>query len=179
MKELDEFEWQQLEELIKLYRQGKTIVYLSERLEMPISYIKHLLHHYKESSRINMKIYKEEFKEVIAERYQNGVSKKEIAREIKVSESFVTNVNALFPLNQRRQSRKSEYKLHSTYKPLDVCLNCKSTNINPIETIIEKTLPNGTRYQKTKGIFCKDCSSEFFYFLNDKEKDIFIVPFYE
>ncbi|WP_336682736.1 hypothetical protein [Enterococcus casseliflavus] len=176
MTDLDSFEWQQLEELIKFYRQGKTLVALSEKLEMPISYIKHLLHHYKESSRINMKIYKEDFKEVIAERYQNGVSKKEISREIKVSESFITNVNAQFPQNQRKQVRQTEYKLHSTYQPLNACLNCRSENINDIETIIEKVQSTGTRYQKTKGIFCKDCSHEFFYFINDEDKDIFIVP---
>lgn len=33
MTDLDSFEWQQLEELIKFYRQGKTLVALSENLK--------------------------------------------------------------------------------------------------------------------------------------------------
>ena len=172
----DDFVKKKITEILIHYRKGRTINYIAEEVKLPVSYVKHLLLFYKEQSRVNKRLFNQEFKRIVAERYQNDVDRKTISKELKISKTLISTSNSQYEFHEKRCKYIRNYELYSTYILLDRCPFCNSLEINKIKTIAEVVRQDGTmNCCSTEGICCKVCGNEFFYFAKDNDKDIYVI----
>lgn len=167
-----------LGDILSYYENGKSLSDIASKCDISIWYLKKVLDDFKESCRINKKMYSKDLKVIIANRDNNGVSRRSISKELGVSESLISASCELFG-----QATKKQTSINSLYTQLvgctnlDACPSCGKKRIRRIEDgRIERLVENkdGTltkKMLKTDGIYCLDCSNEFFYFTTDNEQD--------
>lgn len=167
-----------LEEVLAYYQKGKSLSDIASKCDISIWYLKKILDDFKESCRINGKMYNKELKIIIANRDKSGISRRSISKELNVSETLIGVSCEMYGQATKKQVPINNLyiEIEGTYD-LASCPHCKSKRVRSIKDgVIERLTKdkNGLlvkRVSKTEGIYCLDCSNEFFYFATDKEEN--------
>jgi hypothetical protein len=136
---------EQEQKILKSYQDGTDLGYMVEKLNIPYKVIEKFLIEYKDKNRLP-KSFTEEFKMVIAERDMNGVSRRQISKELGINANTVKKACEEFgQSNKEKASSQNEYTTIEGEFPLTVCPSCNSNKVN--------TVDDNTTY-------CKNCGSE-------------------
>jgi transcription initiation factor TFIIIB Brf1 subunit/transcription initiation factor TFIIB len=133
------------EKILQKYQEGSDVGYIIEKLNISPKLVKQTLLTFKEANRLK-KSFTDEFKQVIAERDMNGVSRRQIAQELEINANTVKKACELFgQTHKEKATSENEYTKIEGEFPLDVCPSCSSDSVNLVD--------DNTTY-------CKKCGNE-------------------
>lgn len=140
--------------IIELYRDGCTLEYLAKCLNIPSEVVENILIEYKENNR-NKRGFNDDFKETIAMRDLNGISRRQISIELGVNIATVKKACEKFGQSiKNKDTFENEHTKLDKFYDLSYCPKCHSKNVNKVE---ENT------------IFCKECLSEFYNVIDEDD----------
>jgi len=147
------------ENVLQAYQDGSDVAYIIECFNITHEEFKKILLDYKEGNR-HKRTFTKEFRQMVAERDINGVSRRQIASELEIN--FTTIKRACEEFGQAVKDKATSdqaYTIVEGVKGLEVCPSCQSKSVNEINSIADNV--------NTTGIYCKNCGDEHFTIGND------------
>lgn len=143
--------------VIELYREGCNLEYLAKCLNISSEVVEDVLSKYKEDNR-NKRGFNDKFKETIAMRDLNDVSRRQISIELGINIATVKKACEKFGQSiKNKDAFENEHTKLDEFYDLSYCPKCHSKNVNKVED---------------NAIFCKECLSEFYNEV-DEENEIY------
>jgi len=155
--------------LIRMYREGHEIEEITDELQYYVEDFSEedtlqKLKEYVKENKKNKTTYKDEIKIVIAERFSNGIKKKNISKELGILPNTIGRFCEKFGTKNMKNANVAEEQLYTKVGEAnhihDACPLCGSLRFNVIEM-------SGENNPKSK--YCIDCGNEILYEVKDDE----------
>lgn len=140
-------------EIIVAYRKGYDLEYISKQQGIALNDVENYLASFKESSKYKNS-FTSEFKEAIAKRDASGVSRKQISREMGITEETVKKYCIKYGEVHKVKVvlREDEYTSFPREFDMSTCPSCDSRNVNNV---------GGGRGKPSRNTYCMDCGDEY------------------